>query len=255
VIATAAGTAAIWLGATGGSALASADIEGTWSFRGGRVVVAVGPGGVATGTVLRRTTFDTCPHPVGERIWVGLRRRPGGSWWGAHQWFRTSDCAPLPARGNTALRVLRRPDGRLFLRACFASPQTPAVQPLLAADGTSIGATGGCADSDLFEPPATRPPALRDVASLPRRGRRGCLPRRPLRIALRDPQGDALLTAAVTVNGAPAAAVTGDGVRSGVTVRRLPRGRARVRVLVTTVLGRTLSGTRAYRTCARSRRR
>ncbi len=235
------------------AASAQADIEAVWSFTGGEVAVQAAGDGSFTGTIISPTRFSECEHPVGERMWVNLRPVGDGSYHGGHQWFRTSDCSPIPERGNTAFRVLVREDGTRFLRVCFAAPERPDLQPTIAPDGSSARTTTSCVDSDFVSPPAP-PPTFRQVVVLPKQGKKGCVSRRNFRIRLRQPRGDALKSAVVFVNGKRVKAVRGKRLTARVDLRGLPKGRYKVRIVAKTVLGRTMRGTRRYRTCVPTRR-
>jgi hypothetical protein len=235
-------------------ARAAADIEAVWSFSGGQVAVDAQADGTFLGTVIRETTIATCAHAVGEQMWIGLRPQADGQYWGGHQWFREPSCEPIAQRGNTAYRVLARPDGGRFLRVCFSRPETPEVQPKIAPDGSSTDVNRGCVDSDLVSPLPAGRPALNTIVTLPRQGRRRCLSRRSFRIRLKEPRGDALSTASVYVNGRRVEVRTGDRVTAPINLRGLPKGRYTVRITAKTVRGRTITGTRKYRTCARKRR-
>jgi len=93
--------AAIAMSLAAGAASARADspVEGVWSFNGGKVAVQA-EAGVLTGIVVAPTKFSQCTHPVGERMWTGMRRRPDGSYWGFHQWFfATEECIANPTLG------------------------------------------------------------------------------------------------------------------------------------------------------------
>lgn len=230
----------------------SADIEGVWSFSGGQVAVQAQPDGTFVGTVIRVTRLAVCPHPIGERMWTALRRQPDGQYWGGHQWYNNADCSPVATRGPTAFRVLTRSDGARFLRVCFGRHDRP-EQPKIAPDGSSTDVTDECLDSDLLSPLPTAAPTVRSIATLPSQGSRRCLSRRSFRIRLRQPPGDALSRATVSVNGRRVATRQGSRITAPVNLRGLPRGRYTVRLRATTVLGRTVSGTRRYRTCAPKR--
>jgi hypothetical protein len=65
---------------------AASNIEGVWSFNGGRVAIQAQPDGAFIGTVVAATTFTVCPHPAGEQIWTALRLHADGSYRGLHQW-------------------------------------------------------------------------------------------------------------------------------------------------------------------------
>lgn len=241
------------LAAAPGAASAAADIEAVWTFNGGQIAVQAQPDGSFVGTVIRATRLSECVHPVREQIWIDIRAQADGSYWGKHQWFRSSTCTPI-GRGNTAYRVLVRPDGTKFLRVCFSQPETPEIQPKIAPDGTSTDVNRDCDDSDLVNPP-TQTPKVTSIATLPKLGKRRCLSKRAFTIRLREPRGDALLTATVFVDGRRTEVRRGNRITAPINLRGLPRGRYTVKIVATTVLRRTISGTRKYRTCAPKRAR
>jgi len=229
------------------SAFAAADIEAVWSFNGGQVAVQAQEDGSFSGTVIRPTRFAECVHPSGELMWAGVRLQPDGSYWGGHQFFRRETCEST-GRGQAAYRVMLREGGERFLRVCFAPPETPDVQPTIAPDGSSANATSGCSDSDLVSELPSGTPKVQEIAKLPSNKR--CRSRRAFTIRLKEPQGDALRSAKVFVNGKRAAVRKGERVTAKVDLRGLPRGRYTVRIAARTVLGRTIKGKRRYRTCA-----
>lgn len=246
-------TALIGAAAAPSAAHAAADIEGTWSFSGGQVVVQAQPDGSFVGTVIRPTRFSECAHPVGEQMWIELRAQPDGQYFGRHQWFNTTTCAYID-RGNTAFRVLTRPDGQKFLRVCFTNPESPEIQPSIDAAGNSTNTTRGCSDSDLLAPPAAPAQSISAIATLPSQGKKKCLSKRSFRIRLKEPKGDALDSAKVYVNGKLVRTIKRDRITAPVNLTGLPKGRYTVRITAKTVLGRTITGTRKYRTCTKKRK-
>jgi hypothetical protein len=235
------------------AAHAAADIEAVWSFNGGQVAVQAQPDGSFKGTVIRPTTLASCTHPAGEEMWLDIRAQPDGQYFGRHQWFQVSDCSYIE-RGNTAFRVLTNASGAKFLRVCFADPAQPALQPTIAPDGTSANTTNGCDDSDLVSAlPAGKPP-IESIASLPKStGKKQCRSRRSFKIRLKEPPGDALKSATITIaaKGKQLRAIRRDNrFTAPINLKGLPKGRYTVRIVATTVLGRTITGTRKYRTCA-----
>ncbi len=226
------------------------DVEAVWSFGGGEVAIEAQPDGTFQGTVIRVTRLATCPHPVGERMWTTLRRQPDGQYWGGHQWYNDADCSPVATKGPTAFRVLTNAEGARFLRVCFGKPEQPDVQPKIAPDGSSTDVTDECLDSALVGALPATAPTVRTIATLPSQGARKCLSRRSFTIRLKQPRGDALATATVSVNGRRVATRQGERITAPINLRGLPRGRYTVRLRATTVLGRTISGSRRYRTCA-----
>lgn len=235
------------------AAHAAADIEGTWSFSGGEVVVQPQADGSFTGTVIRQTQFSVCPHPVGEVMWTQVRLQPDGQYFGKHNWLLNGSCA-LAGLGNSAWRVLTKPDGQRLLRICFASERNPELQPTIDPAGNSANTTTGCQDSDLLAPPATPPKSITTIATLPKQGKKKCLSKRSFRIRLKEPKGDALDSAKVYVRGKLAKTIKRDRITAPVNLTGLPKGRYTIKITAKTVLGRTISGTRKYRTCTKKRK-
>ena len=233
------------------AASAQADIEAVWSFSGGQVAVQAQPDGTFLGTVIRQTTFATCPHRNGEQMWTEVRAQPDGQYFGKHVWYNNADCSPTPNKGNTAFRVLTKPDGAKFLRVCFAGPENPELQPTIAADGSSANTTTDCSDSDLVAPLSQTKPSVTTISNLP--SARRCRSRRSFRIRLKEPPGDALKSAVVYLRGKVIARRSGNRLTAPVNLTNLPRGRYTVKITAKTVLGKTITGTRRYRTCARKR--
>lgn len=249
LIATAVATAAADPATTAQADVA--DIEAVWGFSGGQIAYTNNGDGTYTGKVIRPTTLAQCEHPTGEEIDTGLTRQPDGQWFGRHQWF-TGSCTPTEQRGNTAFRVLSKPDGAKFLRICFASDQQQDVQPTIAPDGTPANASGPCSDSELISALPAAKPVINDIATLP--SSKKCRSRRNFRIRLKEPRGDALASAKVYVNRKLVKTQKSGRLTAPVDLRGLPKGRYTVRIIATTVLGKTIKGTRKYRTCAKRKR-
>ncbi len=237
------------------AASAQADIEAIWSFSGGQVAVQA-----AAGRELHR---DRDPRDDARRLrpsrWASRcgsasAPQPDGQYFGGHQWYTNADCAPIATRGNTAYRVLLKPDGSRFLRVCFAAPETPEIQPTIAPDGTAT--PENCNDSDLVSPlpnPAGKP-ELDTIVTLPKQGKKKCMSRRSFKIRLREPRGDALKSAEVFLNGKRIQVRTGKRLTAPINLKGLPKGRYTVKIVAKTVLGKTIQGKRKYRTCAKKRR-
>jgi hypothetical protein len=84
-------------------------------------------------------------------------------------------------------------------------------------------------------------------------GVKQCASRRNFGIRLRVPRGSDVLKAVVTVNGKQVAVRSGDRLRSRVDLRNLPNGRFKVAIVLTLRDGRTVQGSRKYRTCTAKR--
>jgi hypothetical protein len=78
--------------------------------------------------------------------------------------------------------------------------------------------------------------------------------RRKFRIRLVEPRGVKIVNAKVFVNGKRVRVVRGRRLRAPVDLRGLPKGRFKVEIRLKTADGRTIRGTRRYRTCATKRR-
>ena len=78
--------------------------------------------------------------------------------------------------------------------------------------------------------------------------------RRRFRIRIRRLRDDPIVRAEVRVNGKRVRVVRGSRLRAPVDLRGLPKGRFRVEIRVRTASGKTVRGTRRYRTCTKKRR-
>ena len=232
-------------------------IEAVWEFSQGQVAVERQADGSFAGTIIRATTLSNCPHQPGERMWIDVVAQPDGQYFGKHQYLRDSDCS-ASERGNAGYRILTRPDGSRFLRICFARPSSPELQPKIAPDGSNTDTDDGCVDSNFVEALTQAPPKLADVVTGLPRQTRGCASRRRFPIRLKEPPGDAIAPTPkprVTRNGKSIPVVFRAGRwRSVVDLRGLPRGRYTFKIVARTVRGRTIQGSRRYRTCGKVRR-
>jgi hypothetical protein len=240
-----------------GSASAANPLEGVWSFNGGRIAIhSEGASGSLVGTVVAPTTFAACPHEAGEEIWTEITAQGDGSYWGRHQWFyEDGSCTPNPELGPTAFRVISGGSGR-YLRVCLSEPG--GVQPTIAADGVSAGATFGCVDSELIAGLPTgadlKPANLIDL-----RDNAACLATHRLRVRIHDPRGDSIVKATVTVSGGGLVRhvkVTrrGDGEVAIVRPGAIPGDSFVISVTLKTALGHTIRTKRTYRPCGPNER-
>lgn len=235
------------------SAQATSPIEGVWLFNGGKVAVEANPDGSFRGVIVAPTKFSQCFHPIGEEVWAGIREQPDGSFWGLHQWyFETNECVPNPERGLTAFRVVTGGDGSKSLEVCFSEPGSKS-QPKIPASGSSSGATYGCSSSARISPlPSVEPVDAPKYILLPGNGL--CLTRSKLKIRLRDPSGDPIVTAKVRLRSGKVqrrAKLTekSNGILAVLNLRHLTKGKFTVSVNVTTALGHHLKRKRLYRLC------
>jgi hypothetical protein len=125
----------------------------------------------------------------------------------------------------------------------------PAETPAAAAPVPAPIASG--ADSPKIVA-AAGTPKVSDVVTFPTA--RSCASRRRFGIRLRVPKGSSVTQATVKVNGRTVAVRKGARLRSTVDLRNLPKGRFTVAVELKLADGKTVKGTRAYRTCTAKRR-
>jgi hypothetical protein len=234
------------------SAAASSTIEGVWSFNGGQIAVQPEGGGRFEGIVVQPTTFATCTHPVGQKIWKEIKLQPDGSYWGFHQWYKTESCVENPVLGPTAWRVVANADGSRYLRVCLSSPGT--AQPTIPVGSSGLGASYGCGKSALTAPLASSGVgSFKKVVSLP--GTKKCLSARKFLIHVRDSKYDPFKSVVVTRQGHKLK-VQHHGSFYIVTVnlKGLPRGAFTIKVKATTVRGNHVSGSRTYHTCSKRKK-
>jgi hypothetical protein len=150
----------------------------------------------------------------------------------------TGDTAQLlTVSGRSALLVTNGRDyarGPVQLLAFYAKPQL-------------IVTIAGSGSRTPFTRPAQQPNAAQ-VVLLP--SSRRCVTRRSLRIHIRLVEGLTFASAAVFLNGKRVKLVKQMSAATPISLRRLPKGRFRAKVVVTTADGRKLSRSRRYRTCA-----
>lgn len=220
-------------------------IEGSWFFDGGEVLVEPRGAGAFVGTVVRPTRLATCVHPPGERMWA--MSGSGSRYSGTHQWFRDAGCVPNPG-GQTTWDVGPRQGGGQALRMCTRNPDVGGP-PLLDAAGQPLDRDTHCLVLERARPALPRPTFVRVVKLPPRRTTTGCNTTRRLRVDLREPRQDPLVSAVVRINGKVVRRVDGNALRRAVVLRGVPRRRATVVLVVRTASGKVLRGKRAYRAC------
>jgi hypothetical protein len=246
-IALAAAVLALF-GATASGA-AAAGIEGVWSFNGGQIALQPEANGELVGIVVSPTKFATCTHPIGQKIWTGIKLQPDGSYYGLHQWyFETSPCTENPSLGPTAWRVVEEPAGSRYLMVCLSTPGTS--QPTIAPGGPCVNATYGGARSALTAALTTSSvQSFKNVVSLP--SGKKCLSGRRFKIHIHDKPYDPFKSVVVTRKGHKIKVVKKGSVYTAtVNLRGLPRGAFTIKIKAVTVRGHHVSGSRTYRTCA-----
>ena len=244
--AVAVGAVAVALAAP---AQAADQIEGSWLFENGEVLVrATGPG-TFKGTVVKPTRFTACTHPVGQAMWQ--INGTGASYAGAHVWY-SSACDEQPG-GQSTWQITSTDPANYTLRFCTVAPGggPPTFDPPGDPAGTPTGDTR-CHDLTRILPPQAAP-TFKSVVSLPKATRK-CRSRRNFRIRLRAPKADPLVRATVSVNGKRVRVVVGTRLTAPVDLRNLPKGRYTVKIVATTASSRVVQGTRKYRTCVPKRK-
>lgn len=127
-------------------------IEGKWFFEGGQVEIVPSGPGAFVGTVTQATTFSTCVHPVGQRMW-GIQRQADGTYSGTHIRYRTSTCEEVP--NSPSIWRVRTEGARTLLDFCSNDPS----------EGPPAGFGSNCL---VLERQAA--PPRRDEACAPRGG-------------------------------------------------------------------------------------
>lgn len=127
-----------------------------------------------------------------------------------------------------------------------SSATSPAVVPT-ASGGSSPGSPGA---------PSTQVPLPSPAAVIefpPAKKSRSCGSRRSFKIRIRKTTGVTYTSATVFVNRKQVKVVKGSRLIAPVDLRGLPKGKFTAKIVVTTDDGRTLTGTRKYKTCAKKR--
>jgi hypothetical protein len=216
------------LAATASSAHAAASIEGSWSYRGGKVVVySTGPDEYQ-GTVVREIKSAPCRHKAGEVIWAINDTGETDVYRGGQTFRGPPGCASAPNRGFARWTVSGS-TGEL----CFVAPDDEQSRPTCETIQRLAGSRS----------PAT----FADMVILPSNKR--CRSSRTLRIRLRQPRSDAIVSAQVSVDGKRSTSVTRSAVDAPIDLRGLPRGRYTVQIALRTATKKTIRGSRRYRSC------
>lgn len=145
----------------------------------------------------------------------------------------------------------------VFLRRFDYAPVAPSPAPPGPGPGPGPAPDPPVVGPDTTPTPAglpslVAPPAFSRVVTLP--STRRCASRRAFKIRLRIPRGSVVNQATVKVNGSRVAVRRGSRLRSTVDLRTLPKGRFTVAITLDLADGRTVSGTRRYRTCVPKRK-
>jgi hypothetical protein len=229
-------------------------IEGIWSFGGGQIAIQPEGNGKFEGVVVAPTTFATCVHPDGQKIWKEITPLADGSYQGFHEWFKSTEageeCTPNPTLGSTAWRVIEESGGSRYLRVCLSRPGT--AQPTIPSGSSGVGATYGCVSSAPIAPLPSKSGtgAFKESLSAPTTTK--CLSVRSFQIHLQDPKYDPFKTMVVTIKGKKLKTTRhGAFIVATINLKGFPEGAFKIKIVATTVLGHHLSATRTYHTCAK----
>ena len=217
-------------------------IEGVWGAGQGRTLVeATGPN-TFTGTIVRGTDPRRCSpdsdgfvHPFGASVWNATGT--GGSYSGTVAYF-DARCRVL-GQGQATWTT-----SGTSLRLCANRPG--GGPPTLDSSGMATGTTS-CANLVRVAPPGPAP-TFASAVTMP--SVRRCVSLTSFAIRFHDRSNDPLRAAKVSVNGTVRRNVTGAPLTGSIVLHRMPRGRAAVRVVVTTATRSKLVGLRRYRSCA-----
>jgi hypothetical protein len=213
---------------SGGHNISMKQFAGDGTQQGAQVYAATG--GSAQANPMPSVALDGS-----ARIAVAYQGFDGGGGNAMGAWVRRLDYAPVPVRATPPA----------------PSPPAPAPDP-----GTPAPATPAATPTPAPPPAGVAKasvalPAAATVISLPSAKR--CASRRSFRIRLRIPRDLAVARAVVKVNGKQVDVVRGKRLTAPIELRGLPKGRFAVEITVVAGDGRTLQGTRRYRTCVPKR--
>lgn len=216
------------LAATASSAHAGASIEGTWSYSDGEVVVTSTGPDQYEGTVVREIGSAPCSHKTGEVIWAINDTGVADLYRGGQTFRDPAGCAIAPNRGFARWTVSGN-DAEL----CFVPPDDDESRPTCETIRRQAAARSAATFASTVILPSSR----------------RCRSRRTLRIQLRQPRADAIVSARVTVNKKRSMIVTRSEIDRPIYLRRLPKGRYTVQIMLRTATKKTIRGARRYRTC------
>jgi hypothetical protein len=223
------------------SAQSTSDFANVWSFNGGMVGVIKNPDKSFTGIVLRPTTSGSCVHPVGEQMWTGARLGTNLTWSGKHVWFLTGPCRLAPATGNTTWKIFKDAKGKTFLRGCYANWARPDVLPAIDIAGNCAFGEGGAIIDSNFIP--SKKSTFKSIAKFPKSSCVG----KTLKLKFVDPPTDALATVKVTA-GKFTKTLTRPSLNLNLKVAK-GAGKVKVSVNAKTLLGKTVKGSKTYKSC------
>lgn len=214
-------------------------IEGTWLYGGGQVLIEPTGPGTYKGTVTQATTFASCPHPAGQRMWE--ISGSGTHYTGTHIWY-TSSCVENPG-GQSTWDIISTDPENFQLNFCSQEPGTGPVTP-----------SSTCSILTRSKPPTPKPD---DVIKFP--GTKKCVSRRKFKVRVRQPKGIQIEKATISLNGKLVKVLKKKvfGKKrhtANVNLRGLPRGTFKLKIKVVTSTGDVIKGTRKYRTCRKGKK-
>ena len=123
-----------------------------------------------------------------------------------------------------------------------------AALPTTTGAGTGTTTTGSSTEKGAGAPKIGTA-SFKELVTLP--SNRKCYSQRSFQIHVQDPKYDAFKTVTITIKGKKLkTARHGDMITATVSLKGLPKGTFTVVIKATTYLGRHLSGSRTYHTCA-----
>jgi hypothetical protein len=215
--------------ATASAAHAAGSIEGTWSYGGGRVLVTSTGPEEYQGTVVREIKSTPCRHKTGELIWAINDTGETDVYRGGQTFRDPAGCAIIPNRGF-ARWILSETSAEL----CFVSPDDEQSPPTCETIERLAGSPGRATFANSVILPSNK----------------RCRSSRTLRIRLRQPRADAIVSAQVSVDGKRSATVARRKINVPIKLRGLPRRRYTVQLTLRTATQQTIRGSRRYRSCA-----
>ncbi|HEV7752223.1 MAG TPA: hypothetical protein VGO71_11810 [Baekduia sp.] len=174
---------------------------------------------------------DITEYPVGGSN-IGLEYIVAGP--DKRMWFNEFNTQSLGAITTSAADVTAPPVTPPVLTPAVITP--PAVTPTPPTDPA---------------PPAPQPISATKAFTLPSAKR--CISRRAFTIRIRKLPGVTFTSAVVKVNGKRVKTIARARITAPVNLKGLPAGKAKVSITATASDGRTVTGTRTYRTCATKR--
>ncbi|MCW2986696.1 MAG: hypothetical protein JWR63_4266 [Conexibacter sp.] len=230
----------------------------------------------AVGRITPAGVITIFPTPTTSSLPFGIAAGPDGQLWfverngdniGSIPTSATSgaDITEYPVGGsNVGLEyIVAGPDKRMWFNK-FNTQSLGAITTS-ASDVTAPPVTPPVLTPPVVTPPAVTPPTATHPATPPVRqpisatkaftlpSAKRCISRRAFTIRIRKLPGVTFTFAVVKVNGKRVKTVKRARITAPVNLKGLPAGKAKVSITATASDGRTVTGTRTYRTCATKR--